>query len=89
MTSSGDSDDASYSKRKVAYVFSPEYIQTCDSLSKVPNRVSWNQDHWFSQILFIAKSAFLCPEKNRVCVLFHGFHSAILQASMVHSLIEA
>ncbi|XP_011604923.2 histone deacetylase 8 isoform X2 [Takifugu rubripes] len=40
MTSSGDSNDESYSKRKVAYVFSPEYIQTCDSLSKVPNRAS-------------------------------------------------
>lgn len=45
MTSSGDSDEDSYSKRKVAYVFSSEYIQTCDSLSKVPNRVGWNQDH--------------------------------------------
>lgn len=63
MTSSGDSDDASYSKRKVAYVFSPEYIQTCDSLSKVPNRVSWNRDNWFSQILFIAKSAFYVQKK--------------------------
>uniref|UniRef100_A0A3Q3WUU7 Uncharacterized protein n=1 Tax=Mola mola TaxID=94237 RepID=A0A3Q3WUU7_MOLML len=25
---------------RVAYVFSPEYTQTCDSLSKVPNRAS-------------------------------------------------
>lgn len=40
MSSSGDSDDDSCIKRKVAYVFSPEYIETCDSLSKVPNRVS-------------------------------------------------
>lgn len=45
MTSSGDSDEDSYGKRKVAYVFSPQYIQTCDSLSKVPNRVSWNWEH--------------------------------------------
>lgn len=59
MTSSGDSDDESYGKRKVAYVFSPEYIQTCDSLSKVPNRVSRNQDH----ILM-----------NRVCGLSNGSH---------------
>lgn len=44
MTSSAFSDEDSYSQRKVAYVFSAEYIETCDSLSKVPNRVSWNQD---------------------------------------------
>ncbi|KAL3046121.1 hypothetical protein OYC64_004179 [Pagothenia borchgrevinki] len=40
MSCSGDSDDDSSCKRKVAYVYSPEYIQTCDSLSKVPNRAS-------------------------------------------------
>uniref|UniRef100_A0A3P9P1R5 Histone deacetylase 8 n=1 Tax=Poecilia reticulata TaxID=8081 RepID=A0A3P9P1R5_POERE len=28
------------SKRRVAYVYSPEYIETCDTLSKVPNRAS-------------------------------------------------
>ncbi|KAL3055750.1 hypothetical protein OYC64_018438 [Pagothenia borchgrevinki] len=41
MSCSGDSDDDSSCKRKVAYVYSPEYIQTCDSLSKVPNRMSY------------------------------------------------
>lgn len=42
MSCTRDSDDErSSSKRKVAYVFSPEYIQMCDSLSKVPNRVSY------------------------------------------------
>lgn len=40
MSSPRDSDDDGSSKRKVAYVYSPEYIQMCDSLSKVPNRVS-------------------------------------------------
>uniref|UniRef100_A0A8K9XTU6 Histone deacetylase 8 n=1 Tax=Oncorhynchus mykiss TaxID=8022 RepID=A0A8K9XTU6_ONCMY len=28
------------SKRKVVYVYSPQYTETCDSLSKVPNRAS-------------------------------------------------
>ncbi|MED6266072.1 Histone deacetylase 8, partial [Characodon lateralis] len=27
-------------KRRVAYVYSLEYIETCDTLSKVPNRAS-------------------------------------------------
>uniref|UniRef100_A0A8C7T691 Histone deacetylase 8 n=1 Tax=Oncorhynchus mykiss TaxID=8022 RepID=A0A8C7T691_ONCMY len=35
----GDSND-SPSKRKVVYVYSPQYTETCDSLSKVPNRAS-------------------------------------------------
>ncbi|XP_077399578.1 histone deacetylase 8 isoform X2 [Vanacampus margaritifer] len=37
MSCEGDGDGA---KQKVAYVFSQEYIETCDSLSKVPNRAS-------------------------------------------------
>ena len=41
MSYKGDSDDDSRIKRKVAYIYSPQYIETCDSLSKVPNRVSW------------------------------------------------
>uniref|UniRef100_UPI003AAB5B12 histone deacetylase 8 isoform X2 n=1 Tax=Centroberyx gerrardi TaxID=166262 RepID=UPI003AAB5B12 len=40
MSYKGDSDDDSRGKRRVAYVYSPEYIETCDSLSKVPNRAS-------------------------------------------------
>ncbi|XP_061816882.1 histone deacetylase 8 [Nerophis lumbriciformis] len=40
MSLKGDSVNHSYSKRNVAYVFSQEYIETCDSLSKVPNRAS-------------------------------------------------
>uniref|UniRef100_A0AAX7TQD6 Histone deacetylase 8 n=1 Tax=Astatotilapia calliptera TaxID=8154 RepID=A0AAX7TQD6_ASTCA len=41
MSFRGDSDDDdSFSKRRVAYVYGPEYIQTCDTLSKVPNRAS-------------------------------------------------
>ncbi|CAB1351388.1 unnamed protein product [Coregonus sp. 'balchen'] len=39
MSCKGDSND-SPSKRKVVYVYSPQYIETCDSLSKVPNRAS-------------------------------------------------
>ncbi|XP_037832514.1 histone deacetylase 8 isoform X1 [Kryptolebias marmoratus] len=40
MSIRGNREDECYSKRKVAYVYSPEYIQTCDTLSKVPNRAS-------------------------------------------------
>ncbi|KAM6909160.1 LOW QUALITY PROTEIN: histone deacetylase 8 [Xenentodon cancila] len=40
MSSRGNGDDDTRSKRRVAYVYSPEYIETCDSLSKVPNRAS-------------------------------------------------
>eukprot|EP00063_Salmo_salar_P088063 XP_014062898.1 PREDICTED: histone deacetylase 8 isoform X1 [Salmo salar] len=39
MSCKGDSND-SPSKRKVVYVYSPQYTETCDSLSKVPNRAS-------------------------------------------------
>ncbi|XP_016096414.1 histone deacetylase 8-like [Sinocyclocheilus grahami] len=38
-----DKSESNYDKsrnRSVVYVYSPEYIQTCDSLSKVPNRAS-------------------------------------------------
>lgn len=41
MSCRGDSDEDSRSKRRVSYVYSPEYIEACDTLSKVPNRVSW------------------------------------------------
>ncbi|XP_037118627.1 histone deacetylase 8 isoform X1 [Syngnathus acus] len=40
MSCEGDADDAGATKRLVAYIFSQEYIETCDSLSKVPNRAS-------------------------------------------------
>uniref|UniRef100_A0A8C1GF55 Histone deacetylase 8 n=1 Tax=Cyprinus carpio TaxID=7962 RepID=A0A8C1GF55_CYPCA len=35
-----ESNDDQSRNRSVVYVYSPEYIQTCDSLSKVPNRAS-------------------------------------------------
>lgn len=41
MSGREHSDESS--KRKVAYIYSPEYIETCDTLSKVPNRVRWIQ----------------------------------------------
>ncbi|KAJ3585619.1 hypothetical protein NHX12_014338 [Muraenolepis orangiensis] len=40
MTCKGDSDTDARSKRKVAYIYSPQYIETCDTLSKVPKRAS-------------------------------------------------
>ncbi|XP_030636494.1 histone deacetylase 8 isoform X2 [Chanos chanos] len=40
MCDKGDSQDGTCPKRSVVYVYSPEYIETCDSLSKVPNRAS-------------------------------------------------
>ncbi|KAG7221490.1 hypothetical protein INR49_002465, partial [Caranx melampygus] len=36
----GDSDEDSAGTRRVAYVYSPEFIETCDTLSKVSNRAS-------------------------------------------------
>ncbi|XP_019899808.1 histone deacetylase 8 isoform X2 [Esox lucius] len=38
MSCKGNSNETL--KRKVVYVYSPQYIETCDSLSKVPNRAS-------------------------------------------------
>ncbi|XP_067378807.1 histone deacetylase 8 isoform X2 [Channa argus] len=40
MSCRGDSDEDRCSQRRVAYVYSPEYIETCDTLCKVPNRAS-------------------------------------------------
>lgn len=40
MSRGGEADEDGGVKRRVAYVFSSEFIQKCDSLSKVPNRVS-------------------------------------------------
>ncbi|KAM9827163.1 histone deacetylase 8 [Neosynchiropus ocellatus] len=40
MSDRSESEDEGCSKRRVVYVYSPEYIETCDSLSKVPNRAS-------------------------------------------------
>jgi len=39
MSDKSDSNNDKSKNRSVVYVYSPEYIQTCDSLSKVPNRV--------------------------------------------------
>ncbi|XDV17845.1 hypothetical protein PO909_023651 [Leuciscus waleckii] len=40
MSDKSDSNNDKSRNRSVVYVYSPEYIQTCDSLSKVPNRAS-------------------------------------------------
>ncbi|KAG7235604.1 hypothetical protein INR49_002440 [Caranx melampygus] len=40
MSRRGDSDEDSAGTRRVAYVYSPEFIETCDTLSKVSNRAS-------------------------------------------------
>ncbi|XP_055066747.1 histone deacetylase 8 isoform X1 [Misgurnus anguillicaudatus] len=40
MCDKGDDNGDKSRNRSVVYVYSPEYIQTCDSLSKVPNRAS-------------------------------------------------
>lgn len=80
MSCRGDSDDDSSSKRRVAYVYSPEYIETCDTLSKVPNRVSWIER--YSVYWFITCVLYL-DTFNKWFLFF------IAQASMVHSLIEA
>ncbi|XP_061664346.1 histone deacetylase 8 [Syngnathoides biaculeatus] len=38
MSREGHGDDGSNGKPQVAYIFSQEYVQTCDSFAKVPNR---------------------------------------------------
>lgn len=40
MCDKSDSNYGDRPKRRVVYIYSPEYVETCDSLSKVPNRVS-------------------------------------------------
>uniref|UniRef100_A0A3B1ISE7 Histone deacetylase 8 n=1 Tax=Astyanax mexicanus TaxID=7994 RepID=A0A3B1ISE7_ASTMX len=40
MSDRGDSNNDKVSPRRVVYIYSPEYVETCDSLSKVPNRAS-------------------------------------------------
>ncbi|KAM9501445.1 histone deacetylase 8 isoform 2-T2 [Clarias gariepinus] len=40
MCDGGDSKDGTPTERSVVYVYSPDYVETCDSLSKVPNRAS-------------------------------------------------
>ncbi|XP_026123872.1 histone deacetylase 8 isoform X3 [Carassius auratus] len=40
MSDTSETNDDKSRNRSVVYVYSPEYIQTCDSLSKVPNRAS-------------------------------------------------
>lgn len=80
MSSRVNSEDESCSTRKVAYVYSPEYIQTCDTLSKVPNRVRRIN---FLCSLKTFKFSYL-NIKLRLVKLIYFF-----QASMVHSLIES
>ncbi len=41
MSDKSESNDDKSRNRSVVYVYSPEYTQTSDSLSKVPNRVRW------------------------------------------------
>lgn len=41
MSDKSESNNDKSRNCSVVYVYSPEYIQTCDSLSKVPNRVRW------------------------------------------------
>ncbi len=41
MSDTSESNDDKSRNRSVVYVYSPEYTQTSDSLSKVPNRVRW------------------------------------------------
>ncbi|XP_026864543.1 histone deacetylase 8 isoform X2 [Electrophorus electricus] len=40
MCDRGDSIDGNLTKRNVVYIYSPKYTETCDTLSKVPNRAS-------------------------------------------------
>ncbi|KAG5852133.1 hypothetical protein ANANG_G00059210 [Anguilla anguilla] len=40
MSSKSDSQNGNRPERNVAYIYSSQFIQTCDSLSKVPNRAS-------------------------------------------------
>lgn len=40
MCESGDFNNGNPTERSAVYIYSPDYVETCDSLSKVPNRVS-------------------------------------------------
>ncbi|KAK3567654.1 hypothetical protein QTP86_020402 [Hemibagrus guttatus] len=40
MCDRGNSNNGNNIKRSVVYIHSPDYVETCDSLSKVPNRAS-------------------------------------------------